>query len=762
MQRTESWLLWWMMLCFMFQNAGGQKCDHCVHCKNIVHGIGPPNTPHARFIMCIGEDLNCVIKEELDPLIPCIKGFLKATEDLRRNYMKGNHDNIVQAIMHLEDILENTDVKTILTDAWIVTALNSIKQLTKALCECERSSSGSQCNNNTCDFLKATEDLGSNDTKGNHDNIVQAIMHLEDVLENTDVNETTFFFDAEIVTALNSIRQLTEALCERKCGSSGSQCNNNTCGFLKATEGNHDSIVQAFMHLKDVLENTDVKTILTDAWIVTALNSIKQLTKALCERECGSSGSQCYNNTCGILKATEDLLEYILENKATFFFDAWIVAAVFNPPGVFNGLYIYASDSEVKFNTDVPDRKVKVHLPTELNVEQDDKIVFSKIHLPNESALIHSDKLYEGTLIGLSVRGKNISGLQDRVNITINITASINKTQEPQCVYLASEFKSDGCLTLWDPDQNEITCSCDHLTYFGVLLVSVSEETLSSVHQKILSYISIIGCSISLFALVITVLIFITKRELRKEDSKKIHISLSVALILLNLHFLPSEAVAAMSSTEFCFYMALGLHYSLLATFSWMALEGFHLYLLLVKVFNIYIRRYLLKLSVVGWGVPAVIVSVVVIIDTDYYGHVPLDVSNPSGSAICYLTNDTVKMVTTEGVFSLVFLFNVIMFGVIVRQFVAARSTKKVGHSERNAVKREIFTLLSLMVLLGVTWGLALFSFGPLTTPGLYAFSILNSLQGFFIFIYFMLSLKKTKDSDAKQSSQTQTHSSRT
>ncbi|XP_037835843.1 adhesion G-protein coupled receptor G2-like [Kryptolebias marmoratus] len=164
------------------------------------------------------------------------------------------------------------------------------------------------------------------------------------------------------------------------------------------------------------------------------------------------------------------------------------------------------------------------------------------------------------------------------------------------------------------------------------LSVSVSEETLSPVDQEILSYITIIGCSISLFALVLTVLIFITNKELRVDDSKKIHISLSVALILLNLHFLPSEAVAAMSSTEFCFYMALGLHYSLLATFSWMALEGLHLYLLLVKVFNIYIRRYLLKLSVVGWGVPAVIVSVVVIIDTDYYGHAPLDVSKPNGS----------------------------------------------------------------------------------------------------------------------------------
>lgn len=82
----------------------------------------------------------------------------------------------------------------------------------------------------------------------------------------------------------------------------------------------------------------------------------------------------------------------------------------------------------------------------------------------------------------------------------------------------------------------------------------------------------------------------------------KIHINLAIALILLNIHFLPSQAIGALSSTSLCFYMALGIHYSLLASFSWMALEGFHIYLLIVRVFNIYIKRYLLKLAVVGWG----------------------------------------------------------------------------------------------------------------------------------------------------------------
>lgn len=82
----------------------------------------------------------------------------------------------------------------------------------------------------------------------------------------------------------------------------------------------------------------------------------------------------------------------------------------------------------------------------------------------------------------------------------------------------------------------------------------------------------------------------------------KIHINLAIALILLNVHFLPSPSVASLAPSGACVYIAIMLHYSLLATFCWMGIEGFHLYLLLVRVFNIYIRRYLLKLGLLGWG----------------------------------------------------------------------------------------------------------------------------------------------------------------
>lgn len=95
-------------------------------------------------------------------------------------------------------------------------------------------------------------------------------------------------------------------------------------------------------------------------------------------------------------------------------------------------------------------------------------------------------------------------------------------------------------------------------------------------------------------------------RRRRPEKAIVVHMNLTGALLCLHLGFLLSSfRVWLLGENEedwVCRVLGLFLHWSLLASLSWMALEGFHLYLLLVRVFNIYVRRYLLKLSLVGWG----------------------------------------------------------------------------------------------------------------------------------------------------------------
>ncbi|XP_008403114.1 adhesion G-protein coupled receptor G2-like [Poecilia reticulata] len=478
------------------------------------------------------------------------------------------------------------------------------------------------------------------------------------------------------------------------------------------------------------------------------------------------SVSQCLaakNKACDKLQAIKTLEDILLKTKVnqTSLFRANRSMAVLHKPSGSSGKSIdmYLSDAEGSVDEDLPNRKLRAYLPKELKLGPNDTVAFWSVQLPEEDDWEGLKDLYKHTLIGLSVDGMDVSGLTEPVKITISITANMNETVNVTCVYLNTKENDTIPRQCDNTEYNEThaTCFSSHLTYFGVLMVSAD---LSPKDAEILFYITYIGCGISLLALVITVLFFITNRKLRGDDSKKIHISLAVALILLNVHFLSSQAAAASSSTELCLYVALLLHYSLLASFTWMALEGFHLYLLLVKVFNVYVRRYLLKLSVVGWGLPAVIVSVVVIIDKNLYGRTSVMSSRPNETEICYITDDRVKLGTTLGLFSIMFLFNVIMFGVTIKWFVSTHFTKQHGQRERRVARKEIVTLLVLMVLLGLSWGLIFFSLGQLPAPGLYVFCILNSLQGFFIFIYFMLHLKNSGNQSATPSPGTQVESS--
>lgn len=91
-------------------------------------------------------------------------------------------------------------------------------------------------------------------------------------------------------------------------------------------------------------------------------------------------------------------------------------------------------------------------------------------------------------------------------------------------------------------------------------------------------------------------------RKIRRDYPSKILIQLCIALLLLNLVFLLDSWIALYNIRGLCISVAVFLHYFLLVSFTWMGLEAFHMYLALVKVFNTYVRKYILKFCFVGWG----------------------------------------------------------------------------------------------------------------------------------------------------------------
>ncbi|KAK3533656.1 hypothetical protein QTP70_024023 [Hemibagrus guttatus] len=250
-----------------------------------------------------------------------------------------------------------------------------------------------------------------------------------------------------------------------------------------------------------------------------------------------------------------------------------------------------------------------------------------------------------------------------------------------------------------------------------------------------LEYITYIGSSFSVIFTAIIIMLFLIKRKKKIEHSLVIHVQLSGSLFLLHLFFLASTLGSAAEKKQICQCLGLILHWALLTTFTWNAIEGFHLYLLLVRVFNIYIRRYLLKLSLVGWGAPIIIVTICGL--TGEYGKYSLSESN-SESNLCWITNKIVSYITVNGYLGLVLLFNTAIMVVVVVKLWQLKLRGVQTGSRLRRLWKDWVVLLGISVVLGLPWGLAFSTYGPLNLPGTYLFTILNAFQGVFVFLWYL------------------------
>ncbi|XP_045888794.1 adhesion G-protein coupled receptor G1-like isoform X1 [Micropterus dolomieu] len=384
--------------------------------------------------------------------------------------------------------------------------------------------------------------------------------------------------------------------------------------------------------------------------------------------------------------------------------------------------------------------------------------------LPNQAT---SRQVMDGFVLAVRAGSVPVKNLSQPIILTFKCNEQvINGT----CVFWEESaledgtgtWSTDGCVTT--VNRTEFICSCNHLSFFAVLVnPAISVDTRNAVN---LSYITYIGSALSVFFTVISLIIFICLQRRRPEKAISLHMQLTGALLCLHLSFLLcSFWVWQLKEDEegwVCRILGLFLHWSLLATFSWSALEGFHLYLLLVRVFNIYVRRYLLKLSLVGWGLPTLTVAVCGI--SGVYGKNSLgltDNNNHSSTGqICWMSSTfphrlVVSYITTVAFPCLVILCNSCMLGLVLFKLWRLRegsegtkSLKKMNGEKGTRLWKDCATLLGLSCMLGLPWGLASATY--MSLPGIYVFTILNSLQGVCVFFWSVaLTCKSRSDSNS-------------
>ncbi|XP_070567737.1 adhesion G-protein coupled receptor G6-like [Ptychodera flava] len=276
-------------------------------------------------------------------------------------------------------------------------------------------------------------------------------------------------------------------------------------------------------------------------------------------------------------------------------------------------------------------------------------------------------------------------------------------------------------------ESNTTVCECNHLTNFA-LLVNIYDNEVNETHQRALSIISYIGCGISLLALAVTLVCVIVYRK-KKNKATKILMSLCSALAMALLMFLIGGLFVDLGPRipGICATIAVLQHYFLLAVLLWMALEATYLYLKLVKVFEKYIKNFMVKFCLIGWGVPLLVVIIVLAVDVQNYGYKYND-------RICWLSQYAFYGAFLVP-FGVVLIFNSVIFCLVIHQ-ICGLNSRAMTKSERFNIQAQLKAAIGLMALLGLTWTFAIFAISEASLVFMYLFAIFNSLQGLFIFVF--------------------------
>ena len=188
---------------------------------------------------------------------------------------------------------------------------------------------------------------------------------------------------------------------------------------------------------------------------------------------------------------------------------------------------------------------------------------------------------------------------------------------QPVCAYWhydqmmhAAFWSTEGC-SLVESNATHISCECAHLTSFAVLVdYTGASLSLGEPHATILMYVTLVGCVLSCVCLVLTIAAFCTLRVLRTVERNRINKQLCASLLCAMVLFIIGALHDfAQYGSVVCTAVGAALHYALLVTFVWFAVEGVYLYITLVLVFrprhvDVVIKCFYL----VAYGLPALVV----------------------------------------------------------------------------------------------------------------------------------------------------------
>uniref|UniRef100_UPI00398F3CB3 adhesion G protein-coupled receptor E1-like n=1 Tax=Pristiophorus japonicus TaxID=55135 RepID=UPI00398F3CB3 len=315
--------------------------------------------------------------------------------------------------------------------------------------------------------------------------------------------------------------------------------------------------------------------------------------------------------------------------------------------------------------------------------------------------------------------------LSEPVNFTLRHLEERSSNKIPLCVYWEhtnerSFWSPRGCKVIISSG-SQTTCGCVHLASFAVLTAPYKMQVDLALH-----IITLIGVSVSLACLAISIVTFAFCRSIQRE-TRTIHANLCLSLFLAQLLFV--TGISRTSDKVVCAVIAGLLHYFFLAAFAWMFLEGLHLFLMVRDLRQVKGSRSTTStaahLYMLGYALPAVVVAISAAV-------------NPSGFGTlqhCWLQLERGFIWSFMGPVSFIILVNTALLTSILWILRKQLSSLNSKVSKVKDTRMLTFKAIAQVFVLGCTWILGLFHFGEGTIVMAYLFTIVNSFQGTFIFI---------------------------
>uniref|UniRef100_A0A671EF99 Adhesion G protein-coupled receptor E2 n=1 Tax=Rhinolophus ferrumequinum TaxID=59479 RepID=A0A671EF99_RHIFE len=351
---------------------------------------------------------------------------------------------------------------------------------------------------------------------------------------------------------------------------------------------------------------------------------------------------------------------------------------------------------------------------------------------PGVSPVLLSD------VVSAFLSNNNTQNLSSPVTFIFQHSVTPGPREEVFCVFWehgqngSGYWSTKGCWIVGTRDAST-TCQCTHLSSFAVLMApyDLQEE------DPALAVITYLGLSLSLLCLLLAALTFLLCKAIQN-TSTSLHLQLSLCLFLAHLLFL--TAIDRTEPKVLCAIIAGALHYLYLASFTWMLLEGLHLFLTarnLTVVNYSSVSRFMKKFVFpVGYGVPAVIVAISAASGPHLYG-------TPTR---CWLHSKTGFIWAFLGPVCAIFSVNLAFCLMTLWILKSKLSSLNNDVSTFQNTRMLTFKATAQLFILGCTWCLGILQVGPAARAMAYLFTIINSLQGVFIFLVYCVLSQQVRE----------------